>query len=127
MPPDGSGKPSGRELTQYKPGQSGNPAGPGKSPKRKLTTMFLADIHEAWSLFGKPALVAAAWTDPVGFVRIVASLMPKEIHATLELKNAQAMSDDQLADVVASDGGLDIAAPPEGEEVLQPVGSAFRH
>ena len=62
---------------QWKPGQSGNPKGPPPGSRRKLSEEFLADLHAAWRAYGRPALMTAAFTDPVSFVRVVASLMPK--------------------------------------------------
>ena len=65
--------------------------------------------------------MTAAFTDPVSFVRVVASLMPKELEATVTVVNAERMSDDELA-AIACQGGEDPLAPEEDEEILQPVG-----
>ena len=62
--------------------------------------------------------MAAAWTEPVSFVRVAASLMPKELEATtITVVHAERMSDesdDELA-AIASQGGGDTFAEEEDE------------
>ena len=111
----------GRERTQFKPGQSGNPKGRPQGSRNKLSEEFLADLHASWQLFGRAALMTAALTDPVSFVRVVASLMPRELEATVTVVHAERMSDDELA-AIACQGGEDPLAEEEDEETLQPVG-----
>ena len=50
--------------------------------------------------------MTAAWTHPVEFVRVVASLIPRELEATATVVHAERMSDDELA-AIASQGGED--------------------
>ena len=58
-----------RGLIPWKPGQSGNPKGRPQGSRNKLSEQFLADLHASWQVFGRPALMTAAITDPVSFVR----------------------------------------------------------
>ena len=57
---------------------------------------------------------------PVEFVRLVASLIPRELEATATVVHAERMSDDELA-AIACQGGEDPLATEEEEEILQPV------
>ena len=63
--------------------------------------------------------MTAAWTDPVAFVRVVASLIPRELEATIT--PVERMSDAQLEAIIARglQSGLDPAATDEDEQIIQ--------
>jgi hypothetical protein len=107
-------------LIPWKPGQSGNPKGRPQGSRNKLSEDFVADLHEAWLAFGKPALVTLAWTDPSTFVRVVASLIPRELEATTPTVTER-MSDAQLEAIIARgiEGDLDPAATDEDAQIIQ--------
>ena len=68
--------------------------------------------------------MTAAITDPVSYVRMVASLMPRELEATATVVHADRMSDDELA-AIACQGGENPLATEEDEETFQPVEQAY--
>ncbi|MGC1749304.1 MAG: DUF5681 domain-containing protein [Pseudolabrys sp.] len=109
-----------RGLIPWKPGQSGNPKGRPQGSRNKLSEEFFRDLCDARQAFGKPALMTAAWTHPVEFVRVVASLIPRELEATITPVTAR-MYDGQLDAIIARgiEGGLDPAAPDQVSQIIQ--------
>ena len=111
-----------RGLIPWKPGQSGNPKGRPQGSRNKLTEDFFRDLCDAWTAFGKPALMAAAWTNPTDFVRVVAQLMPKDVEATVTNIRAERMSTDELEALIERhrDVGEDpLEAEKDPEEVFR--------
>jgi hypothetical protein len=71
--------------------------------------------------------MTAAITDPVSYVRMVASLMPREIEATIT-PVTERMSTAQLEAIIAQDieGDLDPAATDEDAQIIQYMGALLR-
>jgi hypothetical protein len=63
---------SGRFLT----GNSGG--GRPKGSRNVLGEQFLDDLRETWATHGKTALARCASEEPTQFVRVIASLLPRE-------------------------------------------------
>jgi len=109
-------------LIPWKPGQSGNPKGRPPGSRNKLAEDFFRDLCRAWEAFGQPALMAMAWMYPVDFVKVVASLMPREAVVQAPAKvQLERMSDAQLDALIAQclEGGLDPAATDEDAQIIQ--------
>jgi hypothetical protein len=60
----------------------GGKPGPGrpKGARSKLGEAFLEDLRDAWEERGAEALRRCAEEEPAQFVRVVASLLPKDIN-----------------------------------------------
>jgi hypothetical protein len=69
---------SGRFL----PGNTGFNGRP-KGSRNKLGEAFLEDLRESWNEVGAIALKRAAEEDPVGYCKIIASLMPRDLNLNI--------------------------------------------
>ena len=87
--------------------------------RNKLSEDFFRDLSEAWQAFGKPALMTAAWTHPVEFVRLVAQLMPKDVEVAATNIRLERMSDDELANIAKPSGPDTLEATKDQEEVFR--------
>jgi len=68
----------------WQKGQSGNPAGRPKGARSQLTEDFLKALADDFESNGVAAIEKARETDAVGYVRIIAGLLPKHV----EVKDA---------------------------------------
>ena len=68
-----------RPAHWFKPGQSGNPSGGHKGALHRLRGGFTAALAADFEKNGKAAIEATRKRRPAEYLRIVASLMPKQI------------------------------------------------
>lgn len=97
----------------FKKGVSGNPGGRPRGSKNKLTEAFWNDFAGVWEASGKAALELVAAEDPSTFVRVAASVMPKDFEMTIRKVAAKELSDDELADIAT--GSSEGTAAPEAD------------
>ncbi len=85
---------------QFKPGQSGNPNGRGKGSRTKLAESFILALQEKFNTHGEQVLDYMIANEPVAFIELVASIVPKNFQVKME-------ADDNFVDLLAfvSKGG----------------------
>ncbi len=91
---------------KWQPGQSGNPAGRSKGSRNQLAERFIADLYQDWQENGLEALAAARESKPADYLKVVASVLPKDIKISLET-----MTDGELAkriDQLTSSLGIEL-------------------
>lgn len=79
---------------QFKPGQSGNPAGRPKGARTKLSEAFVADLYENWLEKGAGTLEQVRVEKPDVYVKVVASILPQQLNVTVN--DLDDLSDEQL-------------------------------
>lgn len=81
-----------RDDLKFKPGQSGNPAGRAKGSRNKLGEDFIRALHEDFQEHGVAAIQAVRADKPDAYLKVIASLLPRELKVTTETE----LTDDQL-------------------------------
>ena len=76
-------------LKPWQSGQSGNPTGRPRGARSKLTEAFIGDVLAIWERRGPAILEKCATRDPIGFVNVVAGLMPKKAQLDVELPSVE--------------------------------------
>ncbi len=76
------------EANKWSKGQSGNPKGREKGSRNKLTELFLARLAADFEAHGESAIVEMRETKPAEYVRVVASLLPKQAELEVNANDA---------------------------------------
>lgn len=79
--------------------QPGNPGGPGrpKGSRNRLSETFLDALYTDFQANGVEAIAAARAESPLGYVRVIAGLLPQKLEVN---RGATDVSDDELLAVI---------------------------
>jgi hypothetical protein len=84
-------------------GPSPNPAGRGHSPS-KFSKKFLVSLSKSWELHGDKVLDQVRHKDPTHYLRICASLIPRQINVhTTETRPPAELSQTELEAIIVED------------------------
>jgi hypothetical protein len=81
----------------FKAGQSGNPGGKPKNVRNRLQTKFLEALADDFDKHGVKAIKDARDKDPVGYIKAIVALMPKQFE---QVSPVEELSDADLAAAV---------------------------
>lgn len=112
------------ETGLFVKGKKGGPGRPRGSGRKQLADKFVNDLAEAWEKDGKDVIKRAMQADPSGMVRVVASLLPKQIDVTQTLETVSQTELDEIINLArqhvrdgldrrSGDGGSGERAPPK--------------
>jgi hypothetical protein len=66
-------------MAKFEAGQSGNPSGRPKGARSRLSEDFLAKLYEDFAANGQAAIETTRVERPHEYLKIVASIIPKEV------------------------------------------------
>ena len=85
---------------QFKPGQSGWPGGKPTKSRNRLQGEFLRELADDFELHGKKAIQAMRQEKPAEYIKVVASLMPKQLEE-VATDPLDGISDERLEEMIA--------------------------
>lgn len=94
-------------VAPWQPGQSGNPLGRPKGARNKLGEAFIEAMHDDFQANGIEAIQKVRQERPHEYLKVIASMLPKELHVTDA--SLGEMSDDDLIGILATLRSIAIA------------------
>lgn len=92
--------PEAMVASQFKPGQSGNPAGRAKGSRNKLGEAFISAMHDDFVQHGPQVIETVRIEKPDQYLKVVASILPKELNIKTDAFDG--LTDEQLSALVVA-------------------------
>jgi hypothetical protein len=73
-----------KQLTPWQPGQSGNPAGRPIGSRNKFSEDVITAFAVDWATGGPEAIARVRQTDPSTYMRVVASILPRDVLVSVQ-------------------------------------------
>ena len=89
-----------KQQSQWKPGQSGNPAGRPKGARNKLSENFLSALADDFDTHGRDIIAKVRETRPHEYLRVVAATLPKRLETELADRPLERMTDAELTRII---------------------------
>jgi hypothetical protein len=81
-------------LKPWKPGQSGNPLGRPQGARSKFSEQACADALADWTAHGESVLARVRATEPATYLRVLFSIIPKDVAISIEQRTGPLQSDE---------------------------------
>lgn len=111
-----------RNLKPFKKGQWPiNPGGQPKNARNRIQGSFLNALADDFDRYGKETLARARRDDPMGYIRAIVQLMPKQFEQTTpleELSDAELYAGIELLKSKLAVGAIEGNGAPSGGEPL---------
>lgn len=91
-----------QQAARFKPGQSGNPVGRVKGSRNRLGEDFLTALHEDFQEHGVVAIREVRQNRPQDYLKVIASLLPKELKVTTESDLTDEQLDQRIRQLAAA-------------------------
>ena len=105
-----------RSKTWFQPGNNANPRGRPKGSRNKISEEFIAALCDDFEQHGVEVIEAVRTERPADYLKIIASIVPKELNVSAS--SLDDLSDEDLCDALDAVRALIATAKPRKSKPL---------